>query len=303
MRGRVGVIDWDDLRLALSVARNGSLSVAARALGTTQPTVGRRLESFERRVGVRLFERKASGLSPTPLCAALLEGLDRMEEGALTVERRIAARDTGLQGPITVTSLDWLGDHVIAPIMARFAGQHRLVSMELVNDGRRFNLSRGEADVAFRFGRFEQENLVERKVADIAYGLYATPRYLKRNGLPNFAAGCPGQSVVALQERPGRGLLVDWLGAIAPRARVVLRSNSIASQLAAAEAGEALATLPRILADGRTALRRIDTSTPAPVLPVRMGVHADMRNTPRVRAFIDFAIGAFVECAADLNPG
>ena len=113
-------MDWNDLKIALAVARHCSLSAAARALGTTQPTVSRRLANFERKTGVKLFERGKDGLTPTQLGAALTDGLDLMDEGALAVERRIASRDTGLQGPITVTSLDWLGDCIIVPIAARF---------------------------------------------------------------------------------------------------------------------------------------------------------------------------------------
>ncbi|QCI67119.1 LysR family transcriptional regulator [Phreatobacter stygius] len=295
-------MDWDNLRIALAVARHGSLSAAARALGTTQPTVSRRLGGFERRIGVKLFERAAGGLSPTPLCAALLDGLDRMDEGALVIERRIAARDTGLQGTISVTSLDWLGDCVVAPIVARFGSLHRLVSVELINDGRVFNLSRHEADIAFRFRSFEQEDLIERKVADIGYGLYAAPAYLERLGPPDFAAGCPGDAVVTLHEGAGRVCQVDWLEALAPKAQVILRANGLHAHLSAVEAGVALAALPRVLGDGRPGLRRLDTPLPAPVQAVRLGVHADLRDTPRIRAFIDFAASELKARAAVLNP-
>src|SRR3546814_10613510 len=89
MRLRFGM-DWDDLKFVLAVARHGSLSSAGRALRTTQPTVSRRLDKFERRIGVKLFERDKDGLSRTWLGAALIEGLRSMEAGALTLERRIA---------------------------------------------------------------------------------------------------------------------------------------------------------------------------------------------------------------------
>jgi DNA-binding transcriptional LysR family regulator len=295
-------MDWDDLRIALAVARHGSLSAAARALETTQPTVSRRLDAFERRTGAKLFERGRNGLTPTPLCTALIEAMDRMEEGALTVERRLAARDTGLQGSITVTSLDWLGDQVIAPIMAKFGGRHPRVSLALINDGRRYNLSRREADLAFRPGPFDQEDIIERKVADVAYGLYASPTYLEQHGLPDFASGCAGHTVVMLLESPGRAPITDWMQDLAPQARCVLRTNSIWSQLAAAEAGEVLASLPRVLVDRRLTLRRIETPRPGPVLAVRLGVHADVRKAPRMRAFIDFAVRELALRGAELNP-
>lgn len=296
-------MDWDDLRITLAVVRHGSLSAAARALGTTQPTISRRLDGFERSIGVKLFERNAEGLSPTPLCLALVDGLNRMDEGALTIERRIAGRDTGLQGAITVTSLDWLGDEVVAPILARFGRRHKLVSLELLNEGRLFNLSRREADIAFRFKPFEQENLVERKVVDIAYGLYVSPAYLRRQGLPDFSSGCASDLVATLHDAAGPVIQGEWLRTIAPAAHVVLRSNSTDSQLAAVEAGEAMAVLPRALGDSRpNTLERIEPPLPEPVRPLLLGFHADLRDTPRIRALIDFAVDELNTRAKELNP-
>lgn len=295
-------MDWDDLKFAFAVARHGSLSAAARALGTTQPTVSRRLDGLERRIGVKLFERSAGGLSPTPLCAALVDGLQRMEEGALAVERRIAARDTGLQGAITVTSLDWFGDHVVGPITARFGALHPLVAIELLNEPRIFNLSRREADLAFRFAAFAQEDLIERKVAEVGYGLYATPFYLDRHGPPDFAAGCAGHAVVTMYDFASRSTQAVWLHGIAPQARVIARTSGLGSQMAAAETGLAMASLPRLLGDARPDLRRIETPVSCPVQSVRLGVHADLRDSPRIRAFIDFAVAELKARAPDLNP-
>src|SRR5262245_10099463 len=124
-------LDWDDLKIVHAITRHGSLNAAARTLSTTQPTVSRRLDALEQRIGAKLFERAASGLSPTALCAGLFESLNHMEEGALAVERRIAARDTGLQGPITVTSLAWFGDNILAPLLARFSGRHKAWIIDL----------------------------------------------------------------------------------------------------------------------------------------------------------------------------
>ncbi|MBU8895317.1 LysR family transcriptional regulator [Corallococcus sp. M34] len=295
-------MDWDDLRIVLAVVRQGSLSAAARTLSSTQPTVGRRLDAFEQALGVKLFERGAGGLTPTPLCAALTESLERMEEGALAIERRVAARDTGLEGNITVTSIDWLGDYVVAPLLARFGAQHPLVSLDLINDRRRFNLARHEADIAIRFGSFDEESLIERKVADVSYAMYASQAYLEAHGTPDFAVGGAGHAVVLLNDLPGKLSLSGWLCMVVPEARRNLRTNSIRSQLAVVEAGEALAVLPRILADARPMLRRVATPRPGPVLPLRLGVHADLRETPRIRAFIDYAVRELERRASELNP-
>lgn len=295
-------MDWDDLRIALEVTRHGSLSAAARSLRTTQPTLSRRLDQLERRIGVKLFERGTGGLKPTQLCTALVDGLQRMEEGAEAVERRIAARDTGLQGHVMVTSLDWLGDYVVAPIVAKFGQCHKLVAIELINDGRLFNLSRREADIAIRFRGFDQDSIVERKLAEVAFGLYASPSYLKRHGQPDFAAGCAGHETTMLHQAAGRVIQDEWLRKIAPEARVIMRASGIASRLSAAEAGLAMVALPRVLGDRRPGLRRIAAPVPCPLVPVRMGFHEDLRDTPRIRAFVDFAVAELQVRSRELNP-
>lgn len=296
-------MDWDDLRIVLAIARHGSLNAAARALGATQPTVSRRLDALERRIGEKLFERAANGLSPTPLCKTLVEPLNHMDEGAQAVERRVAARNTGLQGPITVTSLAWFGDDVLAPLLARFGAQHRMVTIDLINDPRRFNLSRREADIAVRIGSFHQEYLVERKVADVSYGLYASADYHRRHGEPDFAKGCTGHFVASLVDSADKVVHIEWLKAIAPRAHRVIGTNNIQSHIATVEAGEAMAVLPRVLGDRRAVLLRLQPPLPEPSNSVRLGVHPDMRDTPRIRALIDFLAVELKGLSVELNPG
>jgi DNA-binding transcriptional LysR family regulator len=299
----VADVDWDSLKIAHAIARHGSLNAAARALGTTQPTVSRRLDGLERQIGEKLFERGVSGLSPTPLCTALIESLNQMEDSARAVERRIAARDTGLQGSITVTTLAWFGDDVLAPLLVRFGSRHKLVSINLVNDPRLFNLSRREADIALRIpGLFDQEDLVVRKVADISYGLYASVGYLDRYGHPDFDKGCAGHTVTSLVDSPVQVVPIEWLQEIAPRAHVALKTNGIQSHIAAVEAGEAMAVLPRIQGDRRPALKRLEPPLPGPVQSVKLGVHSDMRNSPRVRTLIEFLVRELKAQARELHP-
>lgn len=295
-------MDWDDLKIAHAVARHGSLSAAARALGSTQPTISRRLNALERRLGVKLFEREAGGLIPGPLLTTLLEPLDEMDELAGAVERRIAARDTGLKGAITLTSLAWFGDDVLAPLLARFCISHPDVTIDLINDPRRFNLSRREADIAVRVGSFDQGDLVERKVADVTYGLYASEAYVSRHGRPDFARKGADQHIVSLNPSPIKVVPIEWLKAMLPRAATVLRTNGVQSHVAAAEAGEAMAALPRVIGDRRPGLTRFATPIPEPSQPVKIGVHADLRDTPRIRRLIDFLVQELKLVAPALKP-
>ncbi len=295
-------MDWEELHLVQLLARHGSLSAAARALGATQPTLSRRLDTFEQKTQQKLFERQPSGLVPTSACLSILSALDEMEANALAVERRLAAKDDALAGTITVTSLDWLGDYLLAPMLTKFAAVHPGVTIHLLNDGRRFNLSRRDADIAFRFGSFDQGDTVERKVADIRYGLFATQAYLDRFGHPDAEGGGRNHAIVELAEAAVQVSLSTWLKHLWPEARVMLRANTIRSQLSAIETGQALATLPCFLAAGRSGVVPVDLGVAAPILPLKLGVHQEMRDLPRVRKLIDFAVQEFAALKPKLNP-
>lgn len=295
-------MDWDDLKTVLAIVRGGSLSAAARAMGTTQPTVGRRLEALERRLEAKLFERETGGLRPTPLAHSLIAGLEQMEAGAQAIQRQVAARDTGLGGEIRVTSLDWLGDEVIAPMLADFASRHPGVLIELINDTRVYNLARREADLAFRFGAFTQENLVDRHVGDVAYALYASTGYLQRHGMPDPADGFDGHRMVLLERAAGEVPHESGLHGLAHRARTVLHGNGLRTHLAVVREGIAMAMLPCLLGDREAGVRRLPLAETTSVRAVRVGYHADMRDTPRLRALIGFVAREFEAIAARLNP-
>jgi DNA-binding transcriptional LysR family regulator len=295
-------MDWDDLKIVLAIARHGSTTAAAKALATTQPTVSRRLTAFEKRLGVKLFERNGVGLAPTHLGAAVLDDLFQMEDKALSVERRVASHDTSLVGKIAITSLDWLGDYLISPVAARFAVRHPLVDIELINDTRSYNLFRREVDLAFRFSTFEQENLILRRVAEASYGLYASQAYIARHGLPKFELGCRGHTVASLYDPASHVTYIGWLKKLAPDARVALRTNVLSSHLSVAENGIAIVVLPKFIGDQRGTLQYIDAPLPAPQQSIYLGVHPDMRDAPRIRAFIDFAVSEFRSLLDTLNP-
>ncbi|MGD6091764.1 LysR substrate-binding domain-containing protein, partial [Xanthomonas citri pv. citri] len=141
-------------------------------------------------------------------------------------------------------SLDWLGDEVIAPKRASIGALHPGVALEVINDVRVFNLARREADLAFRFGSFAQENLIERRVGDVAYALYASEAYLAEHGRPDPADGFDGHALVLMDHAAGAVAHEAWLPPLAPRARVALRANGLRAHLSAVRDGAAMAVLP-----------------------------------------------------------
>ena len=282
------MLAWDDLRTFLAIARAGNLSAAARTLGVAQPTMGRRLEALHARAGARLLERTPSGYRLTAAGERIMGAVERMEAEALLVERVVTGEDVRLEGQVRVTSIGSFGSRLLIPLFATLQQKHPGIAIELAVDARSLSLARREADIAVRLARFEGHEIVARKVADVAHGLYASADYLERHGQPELSSGCVGHRIVTVQDDQTALPEAAWLARVASRAAVSLRSNSRAVQLQAALDGMGLAGLPRAFADGVPGLVRIATDNdPPPMRELWIGVHRDTRHAPRIRAVLD----------------
>jgi DNA-binding transcriptional LysR family regulator len=186
---------------------------------------------------------------------------------------------------------------VLAPLVAPLLERHPGVELELITDTRHLNLLRREADLALRPSRFEQAEIVQRQVALLRFGLYASDAYLARHGPPDFARQCAGHGLIAMSESLGKVPEVAWLPSFASHARVVARCNGREPMLTLALAGLGLVCLPRFLGD-RAGLRLLPTPEPAPERALYLGMHRDARKQARVRACADF----LAERLAQLGP-
>jgi DNA-binding transcriptional LysR family regulator len=296
------MLDWDDLRFVLAVARGGSLSAAARALAVTQPTVGRRIDAFEQAVGARLFQRQPSGYALTAAGRAMLAHVERMEHEALGAERLVTGRDAGVRGSVRITASEWLVVRILGPALAGLVERHRGLTLDVVADTRHLNLARREADLALRPRRFEHAAIYQRRCTRIELGLYASPAYLSRHGVPDAANACAGHTLIAMHDDIG-DIARGWLAAVAAGARTAVRTNGREAMATMAAAGIGLACLPRIVGDAHPGLRRIATSRPPPDRVLWLGVHRDARAIPRVRAVIDFLVDELARLEPAFAPG
>lgn len=281
-------MNWDDLRFVAAVARQGSLLRAAKELGVQHTTVGRRVEAAERALAARLFLRTTTGLVLTAEGQRLVEPLEQVEGAVNALERRAVASRDELTGSVRVTAPETFGAAWLAPRLASFSRRHPGLVIELNPTGEVLNLGRRQAELAVRFFRSKQDDLVARRVGEVVYGLY---------GARTLLAKQPLRSVKELQERPllcspPGDLEARWLGQLAPGARPAFVSTFTLALLEAAKAGAGLAVLPRYLGDREPEL----THLPMPDEPresVWLTVHKDLRGTPRVRAVLEFLVEQF----------
>jgi DNA-binding transcriptional LysR family regulator len=282
--------DWNELRLVLSVHRARSLTAAARSLAIDHSTAFRRLNALEKRLGVRLFERLPGGsYEPTPAGERMAAAAERLEDEALALDRDIAGRDHRLSGRLRVTSSETLAYSRLTRHLAGFRRAHPGIVVELAITNRVLSLSRREADIALRPVRPRESDLWGRKLAEIAWTLYAAPAVLRAIGGPLSRADDIARHPMIGWEEDAAGIMAaDWLRRAAPGSATVYRTSSLVNQLVAAKAGIGIALLPCYLGDDQPGVVRA-LGGPIPKLAgeLWMVTHADLKATARVRAFFD----------------
>jgi len=278
-------MEWSDLKIFLAIARFGTLGAAARSLGLTQPTMGRRLRALEASVGQTLFQRTTEGFVLTEEGAAVLAGAERIEEETLAMERILAGGSRQLGGFLRLSSSDWFGAHVLSPVLAEFSQLHPKVVVELLTDSRLLSLPRREADLVFRIQPFTEAEIISRKLIHIKYGLYI------RRGAPHPRAfDGVGARLVTMDQAFGDMPDAGWLQRLLPRAEIVMRSNSRDVQAALCANGAGLAVLPRPLGDSLAAIELVDLGEAPPGRDTWVGYHRDMKRLARLRALLDLVI-------------
>ncbi len=284
--------DWDDLRYFAAVARRGSLSGAARALGVNHATVARRLAALEASLGAKLFDRRASGYALNARGRAVMEQAARMEEAAAALDRIAPAG--AVSGLVRVTATPAIADAFLLPRLARLYRRHPALDLELVADSRALSLQRHEADIALRLTRPRDGEVIARKLATIRYGFFAAANVhaaIAAGDAPVFVGFDEGNAHV-----PEAQFLARHFGA----ARVAFRVNSTTAQAAAAARGLGVALLPRFLAAGDSRLAPVDLAPSPPERSLWLLMRRDARRPDSIRTVVDFLADEFARAAAAL---
>jgi len=287
--------NWDDLKPFLAVARAGSTLGAAKLLGLSQPTVQRRIAALEKSLGCQLVERYPSGYRLSPLGAELCVRAEQIEKAVEDFNRHVHLHDGRLAGAIRVTCAEPLARPVVTPIIDLFQARHPGVHVELLITERLLDLTAGKADIAVRGYEYaphgERESaLIQRKLADVPWAVYASRSYVERYGKPSTPEEIGRYAIVAPDGVFSKSRAARWLQTMAPDAVVSARSSSLLGLLTSVRSGSGLALLPKGIAEPEPDLVRILEPKPPLVLSLYLLMHPDLRSTPRFRAFFDFFV-------------
>lgn len=286
------MMDWDDARVFLAVARHGSLRAAGRALGLSQPTIGRRLATFEAAFGSgpALFDRLPDGLRLNAAGEALLPAAQELEDAALALERRHAASSPVLSGTVRVSVGEWAAAFLTrnlggpSPEGASSSPVPPGITVELVESQATANLARREADLAVRHHPPQSGDLYVAKL-----GVFSVAVYQR--------VGCDDNAWVTYTEEQAHYATARWVQQQIEKTdgAVALRASNCMMQMSAIRAGSGRGVLPCYAADDDPLLERLTAPVPEIAAEYSVIVHRDLRRAVCVRAVIDWVRHAFVE--------
>ena len=285
-------LDWNDLQFCLAVARDGTVSAAAKKLGVDHATIIRRIDRLERELGAKLFARRKTGYEltdPGRRAAGMAETIELQIRGGQAEILGGAAR---LAGTVRIGAPDGFGSFFLAPRLGPLADKHPDLQIELVATARLFSLSKREADIAISLALPREGRIIGRKLLDYRLFLYASPDYLARSGPIETREDIKSRRLIGYISELLFTPELDYLPQILPGLSAQIRSANLIAQLQAVLAGLGIAVLPRFLAQGFNLV---------PILPDDISItrsfyllmHADGRDFPQIRA-----VAAHIHAAA-----
>ncbi|UUX94203.1 LysR family transcriptional regulator [Aquabacterium sp. J223] len=280
--------DWRLVRSFLAALEHGSLLGAARALGASQPTLGRHIAELEAQLGVALFERTGRGLRPTDMAQTLADGARAMEAGALQLARRAAGADAAAGGTVRLSASQPVACHLLPPVLARMRTALPDIQVELVASNEVSNLLRREADIALRMVQPQQSTLLARRIGRVTLGAYAHRDYLQRRGVPKSLADLRGHDLIGGDQ--GQDIVKGFAsaGLALTREDFVLRTDDLVAGWQALRAGVGIGFVADYVARGDPAVVPLLPMLKIPPLPMWLVSHREVRHSQRIRAVWDF---------------
>ncbi len=283
------MLDWNDLRYFLAVARTGSTLAASKQLRVSQSTVSRRITALEGDIGVQLFLRHPSGYELTPRGQSVLPAAESVEAAILGFADGIEAETRRLTGKVRVSTVEAAANSWVIPAIGILRERHPQVEVELLTSEDYVDLARGEADFAIRFGpRPTQETLIVRHLFDMLESFYGSERMVEQLGMPGGIEDLARFPLIG--STSPESFTNRWIGANLPGARIAQRASSMSSVMASVQNGLGAAILPCMIGDAERRMVRLVAPIEELTTPGWMVTTDIARRQPHIRAVIDLVV-------------
>jgi len=280
------MLSWDDFRYVKAIADTKSLAGAAEALNVNHSTVFRRLGLIEQELGTRLFERGRAGYSLTASGEEMVQLAERLGDSILCFERKVTGQDLRPSGELRVTTSDLILLHLLTDVLVGFRRTYPEIVLDIAVSNRVFNLTKRDADVAVRATYQGPEGLTGRRAARIAWAVFGPKKLAGQPFDPN--ADSRKHDWITFADTASIARVGKWLKEHVDPDRIVFKTNTMVGLAEAAAGGVGVALLPCFVGTAVPGLTQL-----GPVLPELEGelwllTHPDLRNTARVRSFLDY---------------
>ncbi len=280
--------NWDEIRTAFQVARIGTVSGAADALGVHHATVIRHIDALEERLGVKLFQRHARGYTATEAGQDLMQVATATDDQFTQLAGRIKGQGEGVSGDLVVTSLVMLSP-MIAPVLAKFQQAHPEVTVRFLTGDRLFRLEYGEAHVAIRAGVApDQPDNVVQPFTTQSVHLVAAPAYIERHGKPNGPDDLTNHWFVGHDNKESRAPFNRWLLEHVPHSRIIYRTTDNRAMVDGILAGAGIGFVSSPELKLHPELVEVIPSQDNWSAALWLVTHVDLHRTTKVQTFLKF---------------
>jgi len=276
--------NWDDLRIFLAVARNGTLTSAGKQLGLAHSTISRRLATFESTLKTRLFDRLPGKFVLTDAGQSLYDVALQVESNFAEAERLLLSQDNKLSGPIRVSTPELMITGWISPYLQAFCELHPEIELQMLASSALMSLPRREMDIALRFTRKPPETAVGRKLMRIEAAVYGARSYLSTFPSLDDLNQLDWIGVQPVERDRDEAFLAKYL----PNIKVRMRMSGLAQVFHMVKKGAGISRLPHIVGELDPDLERVPGLPVEYFLDLWILTHRDLRNNPRIRAFSGF---------------
>lgn len=292
-------MDWEKLKTFHTVAVAGSFTLAAKRINLSQSALSRQIKSLEDSLSLSLFTRHARGLVLTQEGEQLFK---TAEEVVYKIERaRQELLDTKTKpfGKLKVTTTQAFGSYWLTQNIKEFVDTYPDIELELILSDDTLDLAKREADIAIRFMTPTHADLIVRPLITIHHHIYASPDYLKEQGMPSSLEDLRHHNIIAFGKARSAPIKeIDWLlGSITPNLKPTLEVSSLFGILGALQSGIGIASIPDYLASGFPGLVRILGDVESPSFKSYFVYPGEMKRSKRVAVFKDYIVKKLLESA------
>ncbi len=292
-------LSWDHIRTFQAVAENGSLLAASRALGLTQPTVGRHIDLLEAQLGFAVFTRGRDGMRLTRKGSDLIATASEMQATATAFERVATGLEDRVEGTIRISANEIVGALILPDLIAPFLADHPMVEIEIDVSNTASNLLRRDADIAVRMFRPTQNDLIARKVTTLPLGLFAHKRYLDRHPAPTSLDDLKQHVLLGQDRNASLTEAYRTAGLDLKPGDFQFRTDNNIATITAIRAGVGIGPLHIGMAAAWPDVIQVLPDLPSPPLELWLACHADIRHSKRIRLVMEF----LAECLKAPYPG